>query len=146
MMSSAIFQLDLVWFQNLFPVFYHLKIWLSFSTLFSHRLIFYEFQQSKQIDSSFFMLLIGFSAGISNLFVYCYFGKLATDSFQKMADYLYESNWHELPINLQKEFVVMILNTQKPLHYTGFGIAVLNLETFLKVSRILHILKKSVGK
>lgn len=67
------------------------------------------------------------------LFVYCYYGKIATDSFIAMSDCLYESNWHNLPIHLQKYFIIMITNAQRKLYYHGFGILFLNLETFSAV-------------
>lgn len=53
-----------------------------------------------------------------------------------MADCLYESDWHELSVDLQQKVVLMIQNMQRPLFYTGFGVAVLNLETFTKVSEM----------
>lgn len=71
--------------------------------------------------------------GVSNLFVYCFFGKVATESFATMADSLYEANWQNLPIELQKYFILMIANANRPLYYHGFNIAILNLETFSKV-------------
>lgn len=40
----------------------------------------------------------------------------------------------ELPPKLQKNFALMIGNMQQPLYYDGFGIALLNMETFGKVS------------
>lgn len=90
-------------------------------------------QQFKHIDFSIVMLLTSFSSGISNLFVYCYFGKVATESFENMAISMYETDWHELPIELQKSFIIMIQIAQKPLFYSSFGLATLNLKTFLKV-------------
>lgn len=51
-----------------------------------------------------------------------------------MADCLYDTNWQKLPIRLQKYVVLMIGNAQKPLYYHGFGVALLNLETFNGVS------------
>lgn len=51
-----------------------------------------------------------------------------------MADRLYEANWRELSVDLQKYFVVMLGNAQRPVFYDGFGIAILNLETFSKVT------------
>lgn len=75
---------------------------------------------------------VGMSA--SNLFLYCYYGKLTTNSFVEMSHGLYESNWVELPVNLQKYYILMLANIQIPLYYHGFGVAVLNLETFTKVS------------
>lgn len=71
--------------------------------------------------------------GIANLFIYCYFGKMAIESYAKMADCLFECNWHELSPDLQKYLVIMIANAQKPTYYHGFELAVLNLETFTKV-------------
>lgn len=75
--------------------------------------------------------------GVANLFFFCYFGILATESFRGMADALYESNWSEVPVRLQKYFIIMVANTQKPVYYHGFGVAVLNLETFTRVSQAI---------
>lgn len=62
---------------------------------------------------------------------------MATESFERIPDCLYESNWHELPFEMQKSLVIMFENSQKVLYYHGFGVAVLNLETFTKV-RVLN--------
>lgn len=83
-----------------------------------------------------FVLLAGIANSTLNLFLYCFFGGFASDNFNKMATKLYKSDWLELPINLQKYFILMIGNVQKPLYYHGFGIVILNLETFTKVSWI----------
>lgn len=61
---------------------------------------------------------------------------MATESFAKMSDSLYDSDWHKLPIGLQKYFILMIANTQKPIYYHGFGVTILNLETFCQVIEI----------
>lgn len=61
---------------------------------------------------------------------------MATESFEKMADSLFESNWGDLPVDLQKFYILMIGNAQKPMFYHGFKVAVLNLETFMKVSAL----------
>lgn len=72
-----------------------------------------------------------------NLFLYCFLGKLATESFIQMSDFVHQCNWLDLPIDLKKYFIRMMENTQRPL-YHEYGIAVLNLETFLKVSKWYH--------
>ena len=69
----------------------------------------------------------------SNFFVYCFFGKLATDSFAKMSDRLFEAKWQDLQPNLQKYFIIMIANAQRPQNFHGFNVAILNLETFTKL-------------
>lgn len=58
---------------------------------------------------------------------------MATDSFGMMANCLYDYNWYELPVDLQKYFVLMIGNANKSVYYTGSGIAALNMETCTKV-------------
>lgn len=70
----------------------------------------------------------------SSIFVYCFFGMVATESYEKMADSLFEFNWTDLDHQLQKYFIIMIGNMQKPIYYHGFYIAILNLNTFSKVS------------
>lgn len=91
-------------------------------------------QLFHDMDASIAIILMAASTAISNLFAYCYFGQLATESFEQMAIYLYcSSNWLELPHKLQKYIVVMILNMQRPIHYHGFRVALLNLKTFIQV-------------
>lgn len=68
------------------------------------------------------------------LFLLCFFGKLAHENFLNMSDCLFECNWLVYPINIKKYILFMIMNTQRPIYYHGFGIAVLDLITFLKVS------------
>lgn len=88
----------------------------------------------NDIDSRIIIVLIGFFCGLSNLFVYCYFGMVANESTLKMNDCLYDSNWYGLPLDLQKMFPFLIRNTQQPLFYHGFGVVPLQLETLQRVS------------
>lgn len=69
----------------------------------------------------------------SIMFVYCYYGEMATESFENIADALYESNWQNLSIQLQKYYILMIGNAQRPLYYHGFHVSILSLNTFAKV-------------
>lgn len=87
----------------------------------------------KHFDYSMIVHLMAISVSMANLFLYCFYGKMATESYERMAMCLYESNWIEQPIHLQKYFILMIGNMQRPLYYHGFGIAVLNLKTFTTV-------------
>lgn len=80
------------------------------------------------------LILTAVAIGISTIFLYCYFGKIATDSVMNMTDCLFQSKWLNLPVDLQKYFIFMIGNARQPLFYDGFRIATLNLETFIGVS------------
>ena len=59
---------------------------------------------------------------------------MATESFEKMSDCVFDMDWYELPIGLQKYYVLMIEIIQKPHYYHGFRVIYLNLETFTRVS------------
>lgn len=69
------------------------------------------------------------------LFGYCYFGFLATESFGKMSDCIYNDiDWQKIPIELKKYIILMIANMQRPLYYHGFNVVTLELNTFCRVS------------
>lgn len=69
------------------------------------------------------------------MFLYCFLGKLTSESYEAMGNSLYNSNWHELPLVLQKYFIIMIANAQIPQNYDGYGITTLKLGTFSNVSK-----------
>lgn len=72
-------------------------------------------------------------SSVASIFLYCFFGKLATESYLAMADSLYETNWFKLSNSMQKMFLLMIEQSQRPIYYHGFGLVIMNLETFTKV-------------
>lgn len=79
-------------------------------------------------------MLVALLGGVVIMFPYCYFGKLASESFAKMSDSVYNNaNWYELPIRLQKYIILMLSDMQKPLCYHGFGIIVADLNTYIRV-------------
>lgn len=79
------------------------------------------------------LLVLATFIGLSVLILYCYFGKLAADSYDQMCDCVYNSNWQKLSLNLQKYIIIIIANMQKSLYYHGFGIVTLDLNTFIRV-------------
>lgn len=129
MLILSIFYLGLVRLTILWPN--------SLTLLFDEKKC--SFQQWQQFNFLVTSVVVTTSLSTGNLFLYCYFGKLATDSYSKMSDCLYNMNWRKQPIKLQKYFVLMIQNIQKPVYYHGFDVATLNLETFLKVSAPVHL-------
>lgn len=80
------------------------------------------------------------SCSCSIMFLNCYFGEMATESFSKVADCMYESNWQLLQPELQKYIILFIGNAQRPLYYHGFNMAYVNLNTFMKVWMYYSIL------
>lgn len=79
-------------------------------------------------------MILAVIVGGSNLYLYCYFGQSAHDHYIDLSDVYFEANWRKLPDELQKYFTLMCANAQLPLYYHGFGVAYINLNTFLRVS------------
>lgn len=77
---------------------------------------------------------------LSNLFVCCFLGKLESEGYNQMAISLYNSNWHKLPLDLQKYFIIMIANAQMRLEYHGYGFITLNLDNFCKVRTLSPVI------
>lgn len=90
-------------------------------------------QKFNDPDLVLLLLIITTIAGMSFLFLYCFFGQLASESYDKMCDCVYDLNWHRLPAHLQKYIVLMIANMQRQLYYHGFVVINLDLNTFVRV-------------
>lgn len=123
-MSCAVFELDLV------------KFMIDSSNWYisSFKIKSNQFQKVQDIDFDIFLLLIVLSTSGLSLFLFSFFGKMATESYEKMAISLFESDWPKLPVHLQRFVLLMIQNAQIPLQYHGFHVISLNLETYSKVS------------
>lgn len=98
---------------------------------------FWIFQAFEHLDLAFFLMIIGALISGSNLFLYCYFGHIATDCYLSIADCIYESKWYNQEKILQKFFLIIIQNAQQPFYYHGFGVARLNLNTYRTVWGII---------
>lgn len=92
----------------------------------------------NHIEAYFFLRCTALLSGTTTLLTFCYFGKMATDSYEQMADAFYESNWQNFPVKLQKYFILCIAFAQETACYHGFGVFVLNLETFKTVLILLR--------
>lgn len=119
------FQCDMVWFQK--------KV-LTSRMHFSYGKWF-MYQAFHHIDLQFFLMLGGCAIGLLNLYVYCYYGKMATVELEAYADHIYNTQWYRKRLNIQKSYIVIIQYTQRPVFYHGFDIIDLNMETFSKLIR-----------
>lgn len=102
----------------------------------------------KDPDFELVFLLLVASVALTDLFLYCYFAKLAAESYEKMSDCMYNCNWPDLPNQIRKYFIIMIGNAQRPQCYAGFKLVVLNLDTFCSASirnSYLHAIWVGVG-
>lgn len=91
----------------------------------------------RDLSADVMPVLISVVLSILILFVYFLFARIATERFAQMADCMYESDWLSLPVQFQKDFIVIIANAQRPLYYQALGIVILNMETFTSVCDLL---------
>lgn len=70
---------------------------------------------------------------------YCYYADFATDQVSEIGngDTVYNSNWYEYPIGLQKYMILMIARSQEPVHFTGFNMFYCSLELFSNVKHLI---------
>lgn len=131
-MTCSVFQMDMVIHKSSILS----CLYFAFFILFFYWIIylFVPNQAMKHPDLNFFMILMSLLVSSANLYFYCYYGNRSTNDFAQMAQLLFESNWNEQSVEIQKFFKMMISNAQRPLFYHGFHIVHLNLETYLKVS------------
>lgn len=83
---------------------------------------------------------ISLAVGTGSLYLFCYFGKLATESFENMSNCIYNTSWQQFDIELKKYVIVMIENAQKSLYFHGYGVLILNLETFTQVQFHIYMI------
>lgn len=135
-LAATIFQIDLVIYMKIHSCSDTIQIYRKvIQSEFFFSFLFFPFQNVQRgVSFDILLVLISTANGSVILYMYCSFGKKATDSFNKIGECMYNSNWHVLSIRAQKYLVLMIGNAQRPIQYHGFRIAVLNLETFLKVN------------
>lgn len=85
LLACSVFQLDLV--SGTLCQFY------TFSKQFQNGFVY--FQQISNPNFTIVMILIAVLTGLVFLFLFCYSGKLATESYENMTHCLFESNWFE---------------------------------------------------
>lgn len=74
-------------------------------------------------------------AALFPTFIYCYHAEKITRHLQEIGNVFYHTNWYELPVKVQKLYVLSILIAQKPFRFRGYGIVVCSLEIFGSVKR-----------
>lgn len=67
------------------------------------------------------------------LFTLSLYSDKTTASLISIPDIVFQSNWFQLPLDMQKNVIPIIRMSQKPIFFTCIGIANCTLETFKKV-------------
>lgn len=77
-----------------------------------------------------FLCIIG---GIIWPYLFCYFATRTTKRVLSIGDSVYDMNWYEFPVTLQKYITLIIARSQKEVHFTGFTMVRCTLAVFGQV-------------
>lgn len=66
-------------------------------------------------------------------FVLCYYADKLTQEASEVANTMYNTAWHEMPIPQQKMLLLPIYRSQKLIQLTGFGIYTYSLQNFGRI-------------
>lgn len=66
-------------------------------------------------------------------FLMCNFGEQVSNQLDAITDSIYECEWYSFPIEEQKMLLTVMIATQQPIIFNGFGNIQLTRDTFKKV-------------
>lgn len=75
---------------------------------------------------NFIITFLGVFISGFTLFLYCDSAQLATDNLIQFGDEVFDSAWYELSNEIQKTYILLIANAEKPLRYDGLNMVYLN--------------------
>lgn len=73
---------------------------------------------------------------LSGLYLFCHFGHEITQYFENIADTIYQLAWYVLPLDMQKDILLIVAFAQRRIFIRGHAGSHCNRETFMKVCYI----------
>ncbi|XP_055686636.1 odorant receptor 4-like [Lutzomyia longipalpis] len=70
---------------------------------------------------------------LSQIFILCFFGQLLQNSSEAIAEALYMTKWYEMPIESQKNLLLLLTRFQRPAKIEAFGFGVISIYTFAQI-------------
>ncbi|GAB0095679.1 hypothetical protein DMENIID0001_110840 [Sergentomyia squamirostris] len=70
---------------------------------------------------------------ITQLFVLCFFGQIVKSRTQVIAGAFYMTKWYEMPLKEQKNLIIAMAVSQRPVNLEAGGIMDLTYETFASI-------------
>lgn len=70
--------------------------------------------------------------------LFCYFGGQITQRFEDVGDVVYQMVWYKFPLDMQKDFGLMILCSKKRIYMQGYGNFRTTHSVFKKVNMRVH--------
>lgn len=94
------------------------------------------------MNAELFVGISGLWISIACVYVYGDFATKVTSQIQAIGDEMYDKNWNSYPLEFQRFVQLIIIRSQRPLYFHGFGIINCDMVRILKV-KFLQINSKS---
>lgn len=94
---------------------------------------------SNQFDIIFISFLLFWT--IVLIFIFCELGERVTQQFNEFNEQFCQCNWYLFPIEMQRMFIIVISNTQRPAIIEGYANIVCTRDAFKQVRFKADVLK-----
>ncbi|XP_068907642.1 odorant receptor Or1-like [Tenebrio molitor] len=88
------------------------------------------------LSSEFCTIFFYLGAAIQEIFLYCWFGNEVQIKSAQIPYAVFESDWTNAPLSDQKNVLIFVMNTQKPIKMSAFNLFYLTLDTYIKILRV----------
>lgn len=94
--------------------------------------VFHKWDDEANLFKTMCLITVSYSMVLA-IAVICEAGARMTNEFEAFDEELGQCNWYELPIELQRMYMMFVVNTQSPIEISSYGGLVCSRETFKKV-------------
>lgn len=120
--NLVIKRIKLSFSKGFFPFFSHIEIRLKSG------------RSSNRIDIIVIILLLFWAFSI--IFLYCEIGERVTHEFNEFNEQFCQCNWYSFSIEMQRMFIIVMSNTQRPAIIQGYANTVCTRDAFKQVRRV----------
>lgn len=101
-------------------------------------------QNANLVEMTFFVAAIAeVFWSFAFIFFICECGEGVTSQFNNFDDKLCECKWYLFPMDMQKLYLIFMINTQQPTHISCYGNILCVREMFKKVRPFTYLLKSN---
>lgn len=86
----------------------------------------------------FTLAVVELTLAYTGLFLFCYYGDQVTSAFEDLHDFIYLSNWHYFPLELQRYMPIILMVAHEMVYMHVFAEVHCTLQTFEEVSFMFY--------
>ncbi|XP_063986035.1 uncharacterized protein LOC135167118 [Diachasmimorpha longicaudata] len=90
----------------------------------------YDLSKTTPFTGDFVEVVLYLMSMLLELYIFCLYGNDVTVESGRIANYIYDLDWPSLDTSVQKDLLIVMMRTMKPLRFTSGHIYVLSLATF----------------